>query len=184
MHIICWDFEVLKSRRSQWRINTCTRNAKVKIMNIEKIYGRRHCKLRQARQAWTRQGCSHFYRIPRKVIVLGICKKTLFIKGQRGREEDRPQPGFRVHLRFQAISFKWTMDENSTGPLMIDFVTWSCFQKASCYIQNKVNLRSPPKNFKSHISFENFRILRLIFQSYYHNLRYSLMRLWLTMCAT
>ena len=91
---------------------------------------------------------------------------------------------FRVHLRFQAISFKWTLDENSTGRLMFDFVTWSCFQKASCYIQNKVNLRSPPKNLKSHISFENFRILRLILQSYYHNLRYSFMRLWLTMSAT
>lgn len=75
---------------SQWRINTCTRNAKVKIMNIEKIYRRRHCKLRKARQAWTRQGCSHFYRIPTKVIVLGICKKTLFLKRKRGREEDRP----------------------------------------------------------------------------------------------
>ena len=32
--------------------------------------------------------------IPRKVIALGICKKTLFIKGQRGREEDRTQPGY------------------------------------------------------------------------------------------
>lgn len=91
---------------------------------------------------------------------------------------------FRVHLRFQAISFKWTMDENSAGPLMFEFVTWSCFQKASCYIQNKVNLRSPPKNFKSHTSFEKFRILRLILQSYYHNLRYSFMLLWLTMSAT
>ena len=91
---------------------------------------------------------------------------------------------FRVHLRFQVFSFKWTLDENSTGPLMFEFVTWSCFRKASCYIQNKVNLRSPPKNFKSHTSFEKFRIIRLILQSYYHNVRYSFMPLWLTMSAT